>query len=83
MHRSQLAKQEGGSAVPSLQSGYRNVRVKATEILRNFKKFRDILRDFQKSLENLFLPSLSFPDPSLQPRDIEVLKSSIFGCISR
>ena len=83
MHRSQLAKQEGGSAVPSLQSGYRNARVKATEILRNFKKSRDILRDFQKSLENLFLPSLSFPDPSLQPRDIEVLKSSIFGCISR
>ena len=58
MHRSQLAKQEGGSAVPSLQYGYRNVRVKATEILRNFKKSRDILREFQKRIK-VSLPALT------------------------
>ena len=44
--------------VPRLQYTKKNVHVKAKEILRNFKEFRDILRGFQKSIKNLFLPSL-------------------------
>ena len=44
--------------VPRIQYTKKNVHMKAKEILRNFKTFRDILREFQKRIKES-LPALT------------------------